>query len=315
MSKPNVIAIAVDAAMFPAAVFLANRLAAMNPRDDTGIALLSDSARDLQTAMGWGLQCDLRVIETSSKLPQMGRISGASFYRLFVPQLADATSRVLYIDADTYPETDALWGLFDLDMGDHAIAAVRDFHTTCATDPAQHSELAVGGSPPGDKYLNAGVLLVDVARYAERDLARQFVATSIKHSAHDQAAINLVLHGNWLELSPAFNMTPWGLVSISNLIAPAITHFLGPGKPWSGPKFGLDHPARAEMEKFFPTTPWRGFLPAHYSLADALAGVRGRPPRPPADFIARVRDYVATTRFADVEQGLTEPPATLGAAG
>jgi lipopolysaccharide biosynthesis glycosyltransferase len=313
MAKPNVIAIAVDAAMFPAAVFLAHKLAAMNPRDDARIAVLSNSAPNLQAALRWGLKCDLRLIESAAKLPQMGRISGAAFYRLFVPQLVEAASRVLYLDADTYPDSDALWRLFDLDMGDHAIAAIRDFHTTCSSDPAQRRELDVGGSPPGEKYLNSGVLLIDVARYAERNLADRFLSTSIKHSAHDQAAINRVLLGDWLELSPAFNMTPWGLVSLGDTVAPAITHFMGADKPWFGPKFGLDHRARREMEAFFPATPWHGFLPAHYSLADALAGTRGRPPNPPSDFVARLRDYLVHTPFADVEQGLTAPPTVAAA--
>ena len=58
----------------------------------------------------------------------------------------------------------------------------------------------------------------------------------------DQSALNLLLRGDFLELSPAFNlMTPLWNSFVREAIAPAIVHFTGALKPWHGPMFLLDH--------------------------------------------------------------------------
>jgi lipopolysaccharide biosynthesis glycosyltransferase len=140
---------------------------------------------------------------------------------------------------------------------------------------------------------------------------------------HDQAAINRVLAGNWLELSPAINMpTMVRNTFVSEVCRPVVTHFLGKYKPWHGPAFSYGHPIYAEMTQFFARSPWPAFLAQHTSEAghelrerqgrvghdaDALRGSTLAMQWP---FLPRTTDYAAVvaylrgTRFADVASGM-----------
>ena len=309
-SKPNAVVFAADAQQLPAAVFLAARLAALNPRDDTDVILFSDSLPALRIAHHWGrAACDLRVVETNAKFSGSGHVSGATFYRFFLPRLSGA-KRVLYLDADTYPESDKIWRLFDLDMDGHAVAAVRDVEVTCLNTPNTRSELQRSGRLGDRRYLNAGVMLIDVPAYTQRRLEQRFMARVLESGVHDQQAINMVLDGAWLELSPAFNTTPISYVSgLDAVVQPVISHFMGKAKPWHGALFYLKHPARAEMERYFPNTPWPQFV---WSVDESRVTYNNY--RPPPSFTDAALAYLAGTQFADVVQGLTPPPNLLGQA-
>ena len=123
--------------------------------------------------------------------------------------------------------------------------------------------------------------------------------------------------GDWLELSPGFNMMPptWRS-DIRRVFDPVIVHFAGALKPWHGPRFIIDHPARAAMERYFPTSRWKGFLTQYFSLRDALAPAK-QPPQPDFHFGMPFPsrpiflDYLRNTPFADVEAGLTAPHLDL----
>jgi len=294
--RKNVIAIATDAALFPPAYFLASRLT-MLCRDDTEIVLFSDAFEELRAAQALNPSFDLRHLEASTQMPGGGltaRLSGAMFYRMFLPGLLPEARRILYLDVDTYPETDDVFRPFDLDMEGAAIAAVRDYQSilTEMTKP--------------DKRLNSGVLLIDPVAYKAANLQRRWWHSALRQSTHDQAALNYILRENWLELSPAFNMTPYGFLSeIGRDFASVVTHFMGPTKPWSGPRFWYDHNARAELEAFLKGSPWATFLSRHFGVSTALTHTAPHRYKISDEFKQRARKYLDTTIFADVAQGIT----------
>jgi lipopolysaccharide biosynthesis glycosyltransferase len=222
--------------------------------------------------------------------------------------LAAEYRRVLYIDVDTWVENAKLFGLFDLDLGGHPFAAVRD--AVVAFVPGLSERARVLG-PHGTKYLNAGVLLIDAPRYArDSTLARLLKLIRDKGPLlhRDQSALNMLLKGDWLELSPAFNQfaIQWGTF-VTKVFAPVVVHFTGKAKPWTGPAFTLDHPARAAMERWFPASPWKDFLRGFVNLRAALD-----PAKPTAgnfDMEFRGKDafvrFLRQTEFADVTAGIT----------
>jgi hypothetical protein len=293
--KQNSIAIVADHAQFPPAVFLAKKLAAMNRRGDTDIFLVSDSRRDLEVALQWGMDgCRVGEIQPMNiTLKGAGHISGAAYYRLVLPRHLGG-ERMLYLDVDTFPDNAALFDLFDIDMQGHAIAAVHDLDVLCLGTPQQQQELREANRTSDRRYLNSGVLLIDVPRFIEQRIEARCFHEVITRSAHDQRALNIVLDGRWLPLAPSFNMTPLAyLCGVPKSYPPVISHFMGRAKPWHGALFYLDHPARQEIEAFIPRSPWPHFLD------------RNPPPEmvtinewnPPAHVLAALRKHLSSVKF------------------
>ena len=219
----------------------------------------------------------------------MGRITGAAFYRYFLPALTGARRRVLYLDTDAWPENDAWMGLFEMDWpGDTPVAAVRDY-----------PQLVDPGQPPY-RYFNSGVMLIDVKAYARERLQETVIETAVRTGLHDQSAINDVLKGRWLELSPAFNlMGPWLLSPLAAMFPPSISHFAAIAKPWHV-QFGLDHSARQHLLTLMEGSPWLGEV-------SPLGLTKWNGPLPqhrmePIPLDPAIRTYAETTRFAAVPE-------------
>lgn len=231
----NAVVISSDAGQFPAALFLAKRLVDLDPPPDTEVVVFCDSQEAIARARAWAsVNCDIRHIDLPFRMWGDGRVTGATYYRFFTPDLSGATGRVLYLDVDTYPEDRRIWSLFDVDLGVRAVAASRALEMAFTDSPATRKELSLTHCPDG-KYLNAGVLLFDVERSAKLKLHDKFFRRARDRGYHDQQAINDVLRGQWRELHPTFNVTM--LMYVANLAAdmsPVITHFMGDTKPWHG---------------------------------------------------------------------------------
>ncbi len=178
MTSSNVVAFATDAALFPATIFAANRLASLGVPDNVEIIVFSDSLRDLKLAQEWGAKFTLKHLDL--KVGSAALRPHASFYRLFLPGLCPGVDKILYLDSDTYAENETVWRIFDLDLKGNAFAAVRDY--AAVYDPQGAGELAFTGCADG-RYLNSGVLLMDVRRYIERDLQRKVSQTAGAHAA------------------------------------------------------------------------------------------------------------------------------------
>lgn len=315
----NAVVVVADQNLFPAAMFLCERLRRLGPPPNTDIILASDSITDLEIA---------RAADDAPKLVRIGAdVSGRSFplnrnftkaayYRMFVPGiLGDEYDRILHLDVDVYVHNRKIFDLLDLDMGLRAIGAVREIFVAHARDPASAKELkeTLAGGIAG-KYLNSGVLLIDIAKFRDQSVEERFVqaveaAPALAHL--DQSALNTVLKGNWLELSPAFNMqgSAWNSF-IRDICEPVIVHFVGETKPWHGARFAEDHPVRVELERYIASSPWKGFLARYWNFNEAWK-TRSEPPSTRSRFtnnpveMGRILNYLHTTAFADVEQGLT----------
>ena len=307
------VVLVADAKNFAPAVFVVNRLKSLNPPSDTDLVIVSDSDRDIALATEYGLGCrlvrfDLGLIERS--FPVDGHLTQAAYYRVFLPHtFAAEYGRILYLDCDTYPQEPTIFGVLDVNMHGFAVGGVQDFW----------SFLGPASAPPMTKTLNSGVLLIDTRRYLDLRLQAsvlEIVASSSSEKPMlDQEAINRALAGDFLPLSPSFNMSgPFWTSFVRRVCQPVIVHFAGPIKPWHGPRFSVEHPARAEMERFLPQTPWKSFLTQHYGLEQARKHINQRgfgvghvAPHQHTTVLedSRIVTYLQTTVFADVAAGLT----------
>lgn len=201
------------------------------------------------------------------------KIAIASYARLFMATLLpEECSRVLYIDCDTLVR-DSLAPLWATEFGTALIAG--------AQDTVDSYFLSVIGLPKEARYINAGVLLANLAAWRAENLQEKFMALIAKFEGnvphHDQGTINAVCGERRVIIPLRYNVTA-NLYSFSAqtirkiyfldtyypqeeltraLEKPAIVHFTTGllGRPWE------ENSTHPEQQAFWDTvqqTPWQG---------------------------------------------------------
>ena len=183
-----------------------------------------------------------------------------TYYRLFIPEKVHV-SKVLYLDADI-AVNGSISGLYDINVDDYYLAA--------ANTPGfvGHKDLEMS---KGSRYFNAGVMLINVARWREERLKERVIDVVRRKpwaiQFADQCGLNSVVDGGWKEIHPKFNFQSFffkeGIDDYSaffpngELIAairsPVILHYSGTSKPWH---FGYKHPYRSLYWKYLRKTPF-----------------------------------------------------------
>jgi lipopolysaccharide biosynthesis glycosyltransferase len=178
-------------------------------------------------------------------LPLIGRFGPIVWSRLFLPQLLDEASRVLYLDCDVLV-LDRLDPLWQLDLGASVVAAVANVIEPAAREHVERIGVsAVGG------FFNSGVILFDLDRMRSEGSSDQLVKFARDYGEKllwpDQDALNVVFNRRWHSLHPRWNaqnnLWSWRAGAIELFGAqrvdeavrdPAIRHFEGPSvaKPW-----------------------------------------------------------------------------------
>ena len=151
--------------------------------------------------------------------------------------LPDEISKVLYLDADILV-LDDLGTLCETDLGDAVMGEVVDERVTTHIKMGNTS---LGGLPLPcvQDYFNAGVLLIDLAKWRTERISQKAIEylELYPHSAFsDQDALNFACDGRWKRVDPRWNYYQIDLKkSISDLSdkqRPGIIHFQGWSKPW-----------------------------------------------------------------------------------
>ena len=142
--------------------------------------------------------------------------------------------RLLYLDADVLIE-DRLDALFALDMRGRTIAAVHDAGMVTRSERTSSPKAAPFASYLS--YFNSGVLLIDGARWAKRDVAGEAIAFFARFGATaslpDQDFLNFAFRDDWTPLSPRWNFQGGPLAAgLRDAVKPAIIHFTGGLKAW-----------------------------------------------------------------------------------
>jgi lipopolysaccharide biosynthesis glycosyltransferase len=126
------------------------------------------------------------------------RFTKYTLYRLVVPDFVPE-DRVLYLDADTLVVGD-ISEFYNTDLGNNLVAGCIDTGITL-----QHKR-KIGGSPAAD-YLNAGVLLMNLAKLRQMEITKKWLMMMNKthYPAHDQDIIFLTLTGRFKVVEPIYN--------------------------------------------------------------------------------------------------------------
>lgn len=191
----------------------------------------------------------------------LSHISSSTYHRLLAPEIIEG-DRVLYLDCDMIVDGD-LTPLYHTDMGNYVVGAVQDLYIECVTHKYTFA-------PEFEHYFNAGVLLIDTARWKEEKITSKALALAARYQEAllyaDQDVLNLLFHQQWkmlpreynVQVAARFALMDAGLGEFVPLAedlqgkTPVIYHYTTPRKPWT------DHPQVRFREKFlhYAELPW-----------------------------------------------------------
>jgi lipopolysaccharide biosynthesis glycosyltransferase len=197
------------------------------------------SVSDSEASFRW-VKMDLSSFERCSTLSYISRMTYA---RLLLPYVFDTSIvKVLYLDADIIV-LDDLRPLWDTNLDGAVLGAVVDI------DSERHAErlgltyrttdkAATESVTPSGGYFNAGVLLVDLARWRQERISEsaiQYLAQHPDTPFSDQDAINVVCAGRWQQLDVRWNLQKLDHGQYPGRLAcerASVIHFIGTHKPW-----------------------------------------------------------------------------------
>lgn len=261
----------IDASHLPFALYLAWQVCMHCPDRTFDVIIFSIDEVTLPDAFS---RLGIRV----ERLPHLPGIEAlrvdwlhtVAYARLYLPGLLGARyRRLLYLDCDIHFTGGDLSRLAEVPIGDRTIAMARDIRQYFEPE-ALVKEFQITGLGPRPFY-NSGVIVIDTARYNERDALRRALDVTIQHPAamcmHDQSMLNIALRDEVAELSPVWN---WQLHFMHRVLGTGLPlrlqHFAGRVKPWNDAKGLHDYRHHDAYRQFF-----RAWLP------DALPLVRPRP--------------------------------------
>lgn len=245
------------------------------------------SWRDSRLTVDW-VKPDLKLVRD---LKESEHVNIITYLRLLMPAvLPSQVTRAIYIDADMLIRYD-LGVLWDEPQGEHAALAVQDVaapwidaNVSAANRPGCRNLLCAHtpvvnyrdfGISPVAKYLNGGMLVVDLAQWRRDKLSEKMLAALRDYPQHvlwwDQYALNAVLAGKWRSLDlrwnqgahifayPTWQQSPFDRDEYNLLRSqPWIVHFCSPSKPWH---YFCHHPFTRDWRTCLRTTEWRDWRP------------------------------------------------------
>ena len=192
----------------------------------------------------------VNVGEAFSDVPEMRRVTKATYYRLLIPELFPQFDKVIYSDIDIIFQRDLTLAFETSFPNDELIAAVLDL--------AIHQEFYFESSLPGNigksvrDYFNAGFLIMNLRQLRLENKVEEFKKLSKKkHAQNDQDILNIVCNGRVQWLDSSFNFQTnhytnymWGRkdskIDFSGLVKTATLHYTFRNKPWCSLECALD---------------------------------------------------------------------------
>jgi lipopolysaccharide biosynthesis glycosyltransferase len=174
-------------------------------------------------------------------LPRPACNSMATYARLRIEDFTEE-GRVIYLDADTLTRA-SIGELFEVQLEGRALAAVREMYTPTVSSDHGVTGWRTLGLAPDTSYFNAGVMVIDLARWSELGVgvrALEYLRRDdVVINLFDQEALNVVLAGEWLELPTIWNVSRYWYKeerrpgSDQTILEDArIFHYLSEDKPW-----------------------------------------------------------------------------------
>lgn len=238
---------------------------------------ISDENRERLSSIASAWRRQIRFINMTDAIGSLNlnlgahKIAIASYARLFLASiLPESCDRVLYIDCDTLIK-DSLAELWATEFDNALIAG--------AQDTVDSYFLNVIGLPKGTKYVNAGILLINLKAWRDENIQSHFMDMISKFGGnvphHDQGTINAVCGERRVIVPIRYNLTSniysFTAATIQKIYFldeyytqheldaamqnPAIVHFTTGllGRPWEE---ASTHPEQKAFWDTVAKTPW-----------------------------------------------------------
>jgi len=206
-------------------------------------------------------------------LPIWGRLTPLTYARLSAAEYLPAEDgRTILLDPDMLVLTD-IGALAETNLDGAVIAATQDPYIPRVSSVGGLVNHAALGLRPGDKYFNAGLMVIDMARWRAERVGPRAFAFIERHwrtlQQYDQDSLNAVVAGRWKELEPRWQVQPRAANSLGLAFVddPFVVHFSGLLKPWL---YRGHTRADAIFYEFVDRTAWRGFRPPRTLSAWAM---------------------------------------------
>ncbi|MGO5056009.1 glycosyltransferase [Holdemanella porci] len=190
-----------------------------------------------------------------------------TMFRCMLPDLLPDLSKIVYLDADIFVNTD-IKELWEFDINDYCLAAVVDegvikFHIPNIL--YKYPEI------DRNQYFNAGVLCMNLRKIKQRgnlkDLVVKFLVNNPEATYPDQDALNVLFHNNILYLDSSWNQFVYSHREENiDILKQGIYHF-------AADVLVLYSNSKIDME-YFKTlcrTPW-----SDYEIGNRIDGCIGR---------------------------------------
>ncbi|SEN57340.1 Lipopolysaccharide biosynthesis protein, LPS:glycosyltransferase [bacterium A37T11] len=148
------------------------------------------------------------------------------YLRLFFPNFIDsAVERVIYFDVDMIV-LENITKLWHVDLQGNVIGAVQDQWVQVVSRWGGIANYEQFGLSPDTLYFNSGLMVIDVKKWKEQDVARKVISCTADHidkvTFADQYGLNVILANKWFKLDPL-----WNRFSYSEEERPYLIHFTG----------------------------------------------------------------------------------------
>lgn len=198
------------------------------------------------------LKVDRKLFESFTLNTNMNYVTIETYFRILIPSLlSEEITKALYLDCDIVVEQD-IREFWNTDLSNDYAAAVDERYLL---KKRQRRNLNQALSIPRDAYyFNAGVLLMNLKKWREAEISKQLLKfieeNPEKLRLMDQDALNVILHGKWINLDYKWNYTSLHHIK-KPMENPAIIHFTGKEKPWNS-----NVPFKEKYEKYLRCSLW-----------------------------------------------------------
>lgn len=144
----------------------------------------------------------------ADKLVTRDYYTKTTYYRLFIPNMFPHLEKALYLDSDIVITGD-IAELYNVELGENLVGAVPDMAVQNTPVFVDYVENALGVK--GDRYFNAGILLMNLNQMRKENFEDQFINLLGKYSfrvAQDQDYLNVLTKDRVQYVDNSWNVQP-----------------------------------------------------------------------------------------------------------